>query len=160
MRRILAALAVLLLTSPALAQEAASAKEVGVVVCNRAGQTVYIAYANFERWAPDDSGPLYRSRGWRVVEPGNCTTLWQWKFKDVEAEEGYMKGVTGAHHYYFYAQGQNGAAWSGTAERFCTPTSVFDITGAHEDCTTRGYRMIDMSVGDRMRTGYTFDLVP
>ena len=122
------------------------AQSATIEVCNKSyGGSAYIAYATGA--GTDGSGnALWHVQGWRVISEDQCSTLWT--------------GPLTNRYYYIYAQDSEGH-WGGDYY-FCVQTEAFDWTGVqHTDCgDKRGFSQVDMSINDRVHTGYTLNLTP
>ena len=84
--------------------------------CNRTDQSMSIAIGFY-------NGSSWVSKGWYVVEPGECTTP--------------ISGVLSKRYYYYYAETTDARYWKGDYS-FCTKSTAFTIYG-DDNCYGRGY---------------------
>ncbi len=118
---------------------AAGAAQAGLEICNQTGsiQSVALGFKGETAWS---------SRGWWVIEPGDCATVVQGDL---------------TKRYYYYRAEVDGGDFAGSNFMFCTSPKVFEVTG-NTDCAAQGYdsdsfREIDTG---RTATEFTFNLMP
>ena len=86
--------------------------------------TIYVAFVHYD----EDSGELFRKRGWYAVGPGGSADVW-------DGDCGQLNDV-----WYFYAESANGLVWSGSAAFIPVGQSAFsqDVWNAADTHRTVG----------------------
>lgn len=81
-------------------------------ICNETGSKIYVAYA----WRVRDTDPNRTLFGWRNIENGDCSKLFDGNF-----------GQYSNAYFYYYAENSDGYYWSGNSEtQFCVPDRKFE----------------------------------
>ncbi|MBO9478070.1 DUF1036 domain-containing protein [Shimia sp. R11_0] len=112
----LAVVAVMLLPTAGVASDRDRASgrhdDYSATICNESGSKIYVAYA----WRVNDTDEYRTLFGWRNIETGDCSTLFEGNF-----------GQYSNSYLYYYAEDDDGYYWSGNAEtELCVPEYRFE----------------------------------
>ena len=101
--------------------------------CNSHGSGVWVAISFWDDEVCEGEKGGWRNRGWWRVEPGAC----------VQVHSGIVSNV--GRYWYFYAEADDGAVWTGDYPTYVMDPEAFDICDGIGSTAywTRGFREID-----------------
>ena len=111
--------------------------------CNQYTRQVWVAIMWYSPGCPD--GGDWEKAGWWHINPAECQNIW-----DVDLDEINQ-------YYYFYAESDDGAVWSGSTY-VDVPYQRFDwcIGTSSSDSRSVGFQLFDVDSND----DFTMTLLP
>lgn len=116
-----------------------------LVFCNRHPVRIWTALSFLSEETCGGEGGNWESTGWWAIDPGSCVRIWTGDVADHN------------RYWYYYAEGDDGAVWSGPFPSQVDDTEPFSYCDGLGVSTARwvGFRELDVGDADDYTLNFT-----